>query len=569
MPATSSVQESSRDTPPSTNGVSLTFSFPGRRYHATPWGDHVNEGHIEWPPSPWRLLRALLATGYTKLNWPGEGPPVVARSLMEKLSASLPRYRLPPAVGTHSRHYMPMARFKNGREETSMVLDTWAQLDEGSIDVYWDVALTHAERSLLETLARALGYLGRSESWVEGKLLSPDAVDQASFDVRPGDVQDRPGPGWEQVSLLCALSSADYLIWRERSLNSAIEKLPKANGTKPLTKAQHAKQLLRARAAYPEDLIDCLQVETAWLHAFGWSQPPGSRKVLYWRRSDSLEGGSPSSRAQLVEPAPVEFMLLSVATASGNNHALPGLNRTLPQGELLHRAVLSAGPKGKTPSPMLSGRDANGRPLSGSPAHRHAHLLHLDLDEDGHLDHVLIWAPQGLEAEAQSAIRAVRRTFTKGGTAPLRLAMAAAGSRQELAALALPLGKGLRQILGEGELGARTWRSVTPFVPARFLKSRGRNALEGQLAAELAGRKLPAIAEFRVVDPHDDDLARRARHFVCARRTGAPPPVAHGFIVELTLTKPCNGPLVLGYGCHFGLGLFQACTFQQALDPER
>ena len=41
--------------------VTLKLTFPGGRYHATPWGRHVNEGVPEWPPSPWRLLRALVA----------------------------------------------------------------------------------------------------------------------------------------------------------------------------------------------------------------------------------------------------------------------------------------------------------------------------------------------------------------------------------------------------------------------------------------------------------------------------------------------------------------------------
>src|SRR5690606_34470106 len=36
----------------------VLVEFPGGRYHAPPWGHHVNEGQIEWPPCPWRLLRA-------------------------------------------------------------------------------------------------------------------------------------------------------------------------------------------------------------------------------------------------------------------------------------------------------------------------------------------------------------------------------------------------------------------------------------------------------------------------------------------------------------------------------
>ncbi len=78
----------------------LIFRFPAGRYHATPWGHHVNEGLIEWPPSPWRLLRALLATGYAMLHWPTGGPPPEARSLVEKLASVLPDYRLPKATGT-------------------------------------------------------------------------------------------------------------------------------------------------------------------------------------------------------------------------------------------------------------------------------------------------------------------------------------------------------------------------------------------------------------------------------------------------------------------------------------
>ncbi|HXF72700.1 MAG TPA: type I-U CRISPR-associated protein Cas5/Cas6, partial [Actinomycetota bacterium] len=31
------------------------------RFHATPWGRHVNEAALEWPPSPWRLVRAVAA----------------------------------------------------------------------------------------------------------------------------------------------------------------------------------------------------------------------------------------------------------------------------------------------------------------------------------------------------------------------------------------------------------------------------------------------------------------------------------------------------------------------------
>lgn len=546
-------------------GVTLSLTFPGRRYHATPWGHHVNEGLIEWPPSPWRLLRGLLATGYIKLHWPKEGPPASARSLIEKLAAVLPFYRLPSAVGAHSRHYMPMARFKNGREDTTMVLDTWAQVDEGSIGVHWNVELTPVERGLLAELLRELGYLGRSESWVEGTLA--ESSDPAHFDVRPGEARDRPGAGWEQVALLTALSAVEYSTWREQAVRAALATLPEVNSKgKSLTKVQKAKQRQQVQESYPSDLIACLQIDTAWLHDLGWNQPPGSRKVFYWRKASSLEGAAPSSRPRLSVPASVEYMLLSLATASGNLHALPSIVRTLPQSDLLHRALLSHGPKEGKPPSSLSGRDPEGRPLRDERAHRHAHLIHLDLDGDGHLDHVLIWSPMGLEADAQRVVRAVRKTFTKGGTAPLRLAVAAVGSRSDLLGLPQPWGEQLRKVLGGSPGGSRHWRSITPFVPPRFLKPGGRNTLEGQVAAELAVRGFPESVSVSRLDPHtDDDLVRKSRHFIRQRgrqssagATHPPPPIDCGFMLELEFAEAVPGPIALGYASHFGLGLFSA-----------
>ena len=50
------------------SGTTLAFRFPLGRYHANPWDRAVNEGATEWPPSPWRILRALVATWHTR--WP-------------------------------------------------------------------------------------------------------------------------------------------------------------------------------------------------------------------------------------------------------------------------------------------------------------------------------------------------------------------------------------------------------------------------------------------------------------------------------------------------------------------
>ena len=72
----------------------LAFRFPAGRYHATPWGRNVNEADIAWPPEPWRLLRALIATYWRKgdrARWSADD---LAR-LIDTLAQTLPEYQLP------------------------------------------------------------------------------------------------------------------------------------------------------------------------------------------------------------------------------------------------------------------------------------------------------------------------------------------------------------------------------------------------------------------------------------------------------------------------------------------
>lgn len=568
----------------------LLLRFPGGRYHATPWGHHVNEGLIEWPPSPWRLLRALLSAGYTALGWEGDMsqpwaccPPDTARMLMVKLAGTLPRYRLPTGIGTHSRHYMPLGVLDQGREKTTLVFDTWARIGDGQLTVTWDVELSADETAMLARLAQHLGYLGRSESWVDARLMQPDEPLPAGHECSPETEQANPGPGWEQIPLMAPLLAGAYTFWRAEQVNPRLDALPpiplpdKKKFTAKERKPTEAREAERACAVapYPLDLIACLQADTNWLRGHGWSQPPGSRRVFYWRRVDALEAGAPKPRPRPRAASSVQAMLLSLATPSGNDHALPHVTRTLPQAELLHRALVGFALRRSGHSPVLSGCDETGAHLQG--AHEHAHILPLDLDGDEHLEHILIWAPMGLDAAAQAAVRAVRKTPTKGGVEPLKLALEAVGNLADLYRLGGGYGARLQTLLGPPQ-GATDWYSHTPFVPPRHPKLHGSNSLEGQIAAELASRGYPEPIEIRRLEPWNESSATirlratgeaigdaqpqprhpawlRFRHYIRTRRNG-PPPIDYGFVLALRFANPVSGPISLGYASHFGLGLF-------------
>src|ERR1700730_2618560 len=103
--------------------IALSLRFPAGRYHATPWGRHVNEAALAWPPEPVRILRALIASHHRKADtelFSGEA----LADLIEVLAERLPLYRLPEAILAHTRHYMPI----NGKN-TSLVFDAFARFD--------------------------------------------------------------------------------------------------------------------------------------------------------------------------------------------------------------------------------------------------------------------------------------------------------------------------------------------------------------------------------------------------------------------------------------------------------
>jgi CRISPR-associated protein Csb2 len=537
----------------------LLLRFPGGRYHATPWGYHVNEGQIEWPPSPWRLLRALIACGYATLGW--KTVPPVGRRLIEALAGMLPTYRLPSASPAHSRHYMPLGILDKGREKTALVFDTWANVGDGAMVIKWDCMLDDEARDLFSDLADRLGYLGRSESWVDAQAISDDCSLPPGDAAYPHVEGHNPGPGWEQVSLMAAEEPARYAMWRQQAVDTVLTDYPLPEGKKtPPNKRLNDRE--KAVAPYPQDLLDCLQRDTAWWKQHRWSQPPGSRKVLYWRRADSLVVGVPQQAAR-PRPKPVTTMLLALTTTSGNRSALPPCARTLPQAELFHVAIIRlAANGGRVNCPELTGKDDMGNRLK--EAHRHAHILPVDLDGDGRIDHVIVYALMGLSDIAQNAIRRLKRTWTKGGVGDLQLALAGAGDLAALRQLPDPLGSQIGRLLGLSE-GSRTWSSITPFVPPRHLKRRGTNSLIGQINAELASSGQPSVDHIEILPWSSTTLG--LRHYVRRRqRGGSPPPVDVGCALQLRFSEPISGPLAIGYASHFGLGLFAAVSDQPRCD---
>ena len=146
----------------------ITLSFPTGRFHATHWSQYVNNNRPEeWPISPWRLLRALVAVWKRKLS----NDPLLSQSLVEAIFAQLttpPMFKLPPATLGNTRHYMPIAEIEKNKQKTTgaPVLDTFVVLHpEAKLGFLWaEASLSLEELKGAERLLSHLHYLGRAES---------------------------------------------------------------------------------------------------------------------------------------------------------------------------------------------------------------------------------------------------------------------------------------------------------------------------------------------------------------------------------------------------------------------
>ncbi len=168
--------------------TTIAIRFPLGRYHATPWDRSANEGATEWPPSPWRLLRALVATWYTR--WP-DLPAAELDALLDALGDP-PSYRTPPSASAHSRHYLPDLDHSKGETGgTALTLDAFLSVPKSEeLLVRWETDLPIAQREVLAKLVELLPYIGRADSVCDARLLDVDEAPDSTW-WQPGTAGSR------------------------------------------------------------------------------------------------------------------------------------------------------------------------------------------------------------------------------------------------------------------------------------------------------------------------------------------------------------------------------------------
>jgi len=480
----------------------LELSLLGGRYHTTPWGRHPNEAAAEWPPSPFRLLRALVDAWYRK-------HPELAREVVERALRAIsgpPVFWLPPARQSHTRAYLPQN--KEDPTDKKLVFDGFVVLDrDARILAGWPgVAIDDDALRALRRLVESVGYLGRSESWVRMTIADDREV---AWNCRPlGD--GAVAPGLEVVTVAGVAAPAGY-------------------DARPFVVPARGKQ-----KAQPLPWLEALSWGSAEVLAHTMDRPPAMEPLFYTRSVDALD-----ARPQPVRRAAMPTV--EVAAYALESRVPVSVTEAVQVAEQVRRRLLGALRAivgDARHAPLFTGKDSSGQPLVG---HVHASILPLDSDGDGYLDRLLVVSPRPLSRDEQRALDRIRPLPRRTGH-PLVVTPIRYGRREELLTRATVL------------------VSHTPFAPPHHYRLKRDGDLVAwlgrQIRLEAERRALPAIVRLETVArPRTRRRAMRWLDFRRARKSDAARPA---FGLEITFAEPVLAPLSLGYASHFGLGTFIA-----------
>jgi|GEM_PF-2746837 len=487
--------------------MSLTISirFLTGRAHLHPWQTHHGEGRVEWPPSPWRLLRALVAVagrGITTLPFPDEiaparpdlkrsiegmpslrtrGVPAAAKKklsfskasqtlcLKERLThaeadawkaanpyqsftdaldqlqrmtstpepsaladddsdsiplsrlgdllyalSAPPRIWLPKTNGGHTRQYFPIHESGTVINTGSAVFDTFAVVPKNRPLLFHWPGLEldpHKEQDLKLLLSR-MTYFGRAESWCQAEAQAHESSELGKGEIwECVCIEDHGSPAGKQ-------EYRDYLLERRLAAlpdadlpTEVCALLPRTKNTDGNTRRQDAKLLKSTLSAEPPQtlLLRCLLRESGQDIKDGLERPIGTRWVHYAVPREVFHVPKPQPRPPQARAENVQLVRYTLNTASVHRAVLPPVTDTLLLAGRFRDAIMALCGQ---PGPAVSGHE-----LDGSPGrdHRHAFWWPIDEDNDGFIDHFMVFAPGGFSDGESRALRRLTRLRQRGG----------------------------------------------------------------------------------------------------------------------------------------------------------
>ncbi len=516
--------------------VVLQQTFPLGRFHANPWRAFPFEDpHGEWPPSPWRLLRAILARSHQLERERGVECQAWRESLVGAFCTSTFGWCLPPFSwrGPGLRQYQP-AKFEwdppsrtkkvkgrrvsipgEKRYRPTLVRDNFwvvggSKADTDSGIIWWVVDGERWSGDLLDRFDASLErmtYFGRAEAITEIQR-----------------VDDLP----ENVDVNCVLKQTP-------SSGSVPVLVPTADA---------ALEQVQAATDDPSVANSTVPAGARWLHAKRPVRPPAK-----------LPRSTPQTKAPICV---VQFMIgARVDPPRKNIVVLTRRFRGRVIREFLGGSWQRANTAQREAARLLTGKEADGTPLQD---HRHPHARFGVLfdRETGKATRLLVWRDRPFDDDEQRAI-------LNAAGRELPLSFVKAGARDPWTVRLVPLDSQVPPPVGFCGQAYTRWETATPYVPPRHMCNRkGRikagESLEEQLRLELARQGYDTAGLTIGVDDQTADWIRVHR----PRRNRDDPTNTErrGYHAMLAFDTPVRGPISLGHSSHFGLGLFVAVDDQ-------
>jgi CRISPR-associated protein Csb2 len=517
----------------------VTLGFPLGMYHAQ---SGASSADPEWPPSPLRLLGALLAAAHGRHHT----DPAPDRALLQRLSEAPPPQIFAPesvAVGEPAdgdvvvrlrgatrwapRNYVGSAlSFRNIGRERAEVSKAGVAIGDRPIHFVWPhLDLSSAELERLSLLAADVTFVGTTRS--------PVLVDVASTSQ---DVTDRGLAPWlpfapGKVAATTAVrvpderTIADFDV-RERARRSETAKV-RSTGLIPQVAIGDVVRYTSPTFVPPAEAFD-----PRW-----W----GDVIVLSLDRDKSqLTPKAPS--AYLLARA-VRVALLGSFDDAGTPGEAPSILTA--RGADPHCAIV--------PLPNVWGRLGSGNVLGVAVVLPHERRLPDLAEQRARLERGLHSLLSGAGADPASERRYVR--IPNAGMVQLAAIDAAAASTTTLRETSYCR-------------ASRTWVTVTPVVHSRWRKG-GSDGLMRQVSIDCAHVGLPVPERVEVLRGAGRrggaDRLVAVRHVPPQWRGPLQGPTDH---LRITFPQPVAGPVLLGRARHFGVGLCVPADVPEDSRPE-
>lgn len=493
----------------------VNVEFCNGTYHGNAWGKHRNEGIVDYPPSNWRVIRALISV---QKQLYGDTKDEVVYPILKKLATNPPKYHIDPnATEGCLKHYVPTN--KRGKTLKNLIFDTFVSAKY--CQIIWDnIRLIKDEKLILTELFENMYYLGRVESRCKITIIDdkkhkkPNCVPYGN-DI---DTTEITNNNMEAISILT----------------------PKAS------------------AFYAKEKINSVFVTVKSLYKNSLKMPPGSKQILYIRKkisTDTLINGPVITPIQQTHKNNINFIRYSI-----RNRKIPIIN-ALDLCKSVRTACMSdyGFQNNNKTTYLFSGKDKNGKPLRGN---KHAIFIpEYDIESfPAYITHITILSPKNMmDKKELHTLFHLNKIY---------------GYKYHPEMPVLELEYDMSGVVNDNRRlpifnNGKKYISATPFILPYFLKYRKNDNKPKITVKDLIEKEIknrypdiyPYLTKITVNDSLENTTIQGVilSDFHTNKTRGTYNPGKNPYKITLEFSKVVSGPIMLGYASHMGLGMFISC----------